>query len=254
MLNNSGTANLTDCTSAATRQLRRRRVQFRHGQPDRLHRQRQLRRRLGGGMDNVRRHGHPDRHDRRRQHDSSGAATSAVPASRAANNLIGTGGSGGLVNGSRRQHRRASPTPAWPRWATTAGRPRPWPCSPAAPPSAPGIAARLTARSPPTSAASPLDSPDPDIGAFQSQGFTLTPVAGSTPQSSAIGTAFVYPLAVTVTANNPVEPVDGGVVTFVARFCDQSAPRRSCPPPRSTSPAAGGRVRCAQQRRSARTQ
>ena len=31
-----------------------------------------------------------------------------------------------------------------------------------------------------------------------------------------IGTAFANPLAVTVTANNPVEPVDGGVVSFVA--------------------------------------
>ena len=30
-----------------------------------------------------------------------------------------------------------------------------------------------------------------DIGAFQSQGFTLTPVAGSTPQSAAAGAAFV---------------------------------------------------------------
>jgi fibronectin-binding autotransporter adhesin len=55
-----------------------------------------------------------------------------------------------------------------------------------------------------------------DIGAFESEGFTLTPVAGSTPQSSAIGAAFVNPLTVRVTANNPVEPVDGGVITFVA--------------------------------------
>ena len=55
-----------------------------------------------------------------------------------------------------------------------------------------------------------------DIGAFESQGFTLTAVPGSTPQSSNIGTPFANPLAVTVTANNPVEPVDGGVVSFVA--------------------------------------
>ncbi len=53
-----------------------------------------------------------------------------------------------------------------------------------------------------------------DIGAFESQGFTLTPVPGSTPQSAAIGTAFAKPLAVTVSANNSVEPVDGGVVRF----------------------------------------
>ena len=54
-----------------------------------------------------------------------------------------------------------------------------------------------------------------DIGAFESQGFTLTPVAGSTPQSANIGTPFANPLAVSVTANNPIEPVDGGVVNFV---------------------------------------
>ena len=62
----------------------------------------------------------------------------------------------------------------------------------------------------------PLDTPNPDIGAFQSQGFTLSLAAGSTPQTAAISTAFPNPLALSVTANNPVEPVDGGVVTFVA--------------------------------------
>ena len=55
-----------------------------------------------------------------------------------------------------------------------------------------------------------------DIGAFESQGFTITVVPGSTPQSADIGTAFANPLAVTITANNPVEPVDGGIVTFIA--------------------------------------
>src|SRR5262249_32483418 len=55
-----------------------------------------------------------------------------------------------------------------------------------------------------------------DIGAFQSQGFTLTPVNGSTPQSALVNAAFANPLAVTVTAKDPVEPVDGGGVTFSA--------------------------------------
>src|SRR5262249_36065656 len=55
-----------------------------------------------------------------------------------------------------------------------------------------------------------------DIGAFESQGFTVTAVPGSTPQTAAIGTAFANPLAVTVTANNPGEPVNGAVVNFVA--------------------------------------
>ena len=60
----------------------------------------------------------------------------------------------------------------------------------------------------------PLDSPTPDIGAFQSQGFTLMADAGSNPQAGVIGDPFANPLAVTVTANNPVEPVAGGVVSF----------------------------------------
>ena len=58
-----------------------------------------------------------------------------------------------------------------------------------------------------------------DIGAFQSQGFTLTPVAGSTPQSTTAGSPFVNALAVGVTANKVgpfVNPVDGGVISFAA--------------------------------------
>jgi len=56
-----------------------------------------------------------------------------------------------------------------------------------------------------------------DIGAFESQGFTVTLLADSTPQSADIGTQFTNPLAVTVSANNPAEPVDGGVVNFLAQ-------------------------------------
>ena len=58
-----------------------------------------------------------------------------------------------------------------------------------------------------------------DIGAFQDQGFVLTPVAGSTPQSAVAGTTFANPLAVTVTANNTSQftnPVDGGVISDTA--------------------------------------
>jgi hypothetical protein len=62
-----------------------------------------------------------------------------------------------------------------------------------------------------------------DIGAFQSQGFVLNPVVGSTPQSTNAGSAFANPLAVTVTADNPAEPVDGGVVTFAAPATGASA-------------------------------
>ena len=62
-----------------------------------------------------------------------------------------------------------------------------------------------------------------DIGAFQSQGFTLNPVTGSTPQSARFGTAFAHPLAVAVTAVNSVEPVDGGIISFAAPAAGGSA-------------------------------
>lgn len=58
-----------------------------------------------------------------------------------------------------------------------------------------------------------LPASDPDIGAFQSQGFTLTMVSG-TPQSTMITTPFANPLSVQVTANDPTEPVAGGVISF----------------------------------------
>ncbi len=69
----------------------------------------------------------------------------------------------------------------------------------------------------------PLDSPNPDIGAFQSQGFTVVAVANGTPQKTPTGVAFANPLGVTVKANNPVEPVTGGIVTFTVPFSGASA-------------------------------
>jgi CSLREA domain-containing protein len=62
-----------------------------------------------------------------------------------------------------------------------------------------------------------------DIGAFESQGFTLTPVAGSTPQSAGFGKAFTNALAVTVKAKNAIEPVNGGVINFVAHPASNGA-------------------------------
>jgi CSLREA domain-containing protein len=52
-----------------------------------------------------------------------------------------------------------------------------------------------------------------DIGAFESQGFTLSINSGDN-QSALINIAFANPLVVNVTANNAGEPVDGGTVTF----------------------------------------
>ena len=46
-----------------------------------------------------------------------------------------------------------------------------------------------------------------DAGAFESRGFTLSAVTGSTPQSAAVGTAFTNTLAVQLVANDPGVPV-----------------------------------------------
>ncbi len=83
-------------------------------------------------------------------------------------------------------------------------------------PGSPAIGAGTTAAAPATDQRGQPRTGHVDIGAFQSQGFVLTPVAGSTPQSTKFGRPFAQPLAVAVTAVNPVEPVDGGVVNFAA--------------------------------------
>jgi hypothetical protein len=61
-----------------------------------------------------------------------------------------------------------------------------------------------------------------DIGAFESQGFTLTASSGNN-QTAFINTNFSNALTVTVTPNNPLEPVNGGVVTFAAPSTGASA-------------------------------
>jgi len=59
-----------------------------------------------------------------------------------------------------------------------------------------------------------------DIGAFQSSGFTIAYTSGSGQSASG---AFAAPLVATVTANNPIEPVAGGLVTFTAPASGASA-------------------------------
>jgi hypothetical protein len=62
-----------------------------------------------------------------------------------------------------------------------------------------------------------------DIGAFESEGFTLAPLVGSTPQSATLTTTFANALTVSVAANNPLEPVNGGKITFAAPASGASA-------------------------------
>ena len=65
-------------------------------------------------------------------------------------------------------------------------------------------------------------SSSPDIGAFQSQGFTLTVNSGASPQSTDVGTDFANPLGVTVSSAYG-EPVVGGAIAYTVPSPDSGA-------------------------------
>jgi predicted outer membrane repeat protein len=75
-----------------------------------------------------------------------------------------------------------------------------------------------------------------DLGAFESQGFSLGQAEGSD-QTTAAGTAFTSPLALTVTAKNSAEPVNGGQVTF-----NGPVSGAGIAPARITATVTGGKV------------
>ncbi|MHB1556518.1 MAG: Ig-like domain repeat protein [Isosphaeraceae bacterium] len=124
------------------------------------------------------------------------------------NNLIGTGGSDGLTNGVQGNLVGVA-NPGLGTLGNYGGATQTIPLLPGSPALGAGTAINGVSAD---QRGEPIAS-SPDIGAFQSQGFTLTPAAGSTPQVVPPATAF-NPLALTVTANNPLEPVAGGVVNF----------------------------------------
>jgi hypothetical protein len=68
----------------------------------------------------------------------------------------------------------------------------------------------------------------PDIGAFESQGFTIS-VSSGDKQSAKINTAFANPLVVNVTAKNAAEPVAGGRIIFTAPASGASAVLKGSP-------------------------
>jgi filamentous hemagglutinin family protein len=53
----------------------------------------------------------------------------------------------------------------------------------------------------------------PDIGAVESQGFTLVAATGNN-QNTTVGQAFATPLTAKIVANNPLEPIAGGIISF----------------------------------------
>jgi hypothetical protein len=57
-----------------------------------------------------------------------------------------------------------------------------------------------------------------DIGAFESSGFILTPVAGSTPQLTLVDTPFPNPITVMISAVDPNEPFEGGRLGVIPVF------------------------------------
>ncbi len=190
---------------------------------------------LGGGVANQSSYGYPDSGTATLTDtivaDNTGASASASDITGSGNvsgsyNLIGTGGSGGLADGVDGNIVGTSPDDLGLALLGNYGGPTQTfallPGSPALARVRSPTTREPPLRSPPISGESPSTS-GPDIGAFQSQGFTFTASTGSTGQSAAIGTAFANPLLVTVVANNEVEPVYGGVLTFAAPAAGPSA-------------------------------
>ena len=128
------------------------------------------------------------------------------------NNLIGTGGSGGLVNGVDWQPCRCG-RPGLAPLGNYGGPTQ----TMALLPGSPAIDAGNNALIPASVTADQrglnrIVSGTVDIGAFESSGFTVAYTSGSG-QTAGV---FPAPLVVTVTANNPIETVAGGLVTFTA--------------------------------------
>ena len=114
--------------------------------------------------------------------------------------------------------RSASTTRAWHRWRITAGRRRPCPLA-RQPGHRRGNHGDRRADHRP---ARPGAVGNVDIGAVESQGYTLTVTSG-TPQTALAGATFATPLAVSVTPNYANDPVNGGVVTFTPPASGASA-------------------------------
>jgi hypothetical protein len=142
---------------------------------------------------------------------SSGRANDVSGSVGGTNNLIGAGGSGGLVNGVNGNQVGVANALLAPL-GNYGGPTQTIPLLPGSP----ALDAGTSTGAPATDQRGQCRVGDVDIGAFESQGFTFAVVPGGTPQTANIGTTFANPLAINVTANNPVEPVDGGVFTFVA--------------------------------------
>ncbi len=142
--------------------------------------------------------------------DTAGDAASGVTGSY---NLIGIGGSGGIVGGTNGNIVLTDLSGSGLSALGDYGGPTE---TIALLPGSPALGAGIAVAGLATDQRGEMQDAPPDIGAFQSQGFTFIAVSGSTPQETAESAAFANPLALMVTANNPLEPVDGGTVMLSA--------------------------------------
>ncbi len=131
--------------------------------------------------------------------------------------LVGSGGSGGLAGGTGNIVLSGQNSPLLAPLGNYGGPTQTMPLLPGSPAIGTGTAVPGVTTD---QRGVPLGS-TPDIGAFESQGFIITPVASSA--NAGAGDAFNNPLAVTVTAVDPVEPVAGGVVNFSVNVAPNGA-------------------------------
>ncbi len=151
--------------------------------------------------------------------DIGGAAASSVTGSY---NLIGTGGSGGLATANHNQLNVPSAQLLLGTLGNYGGPTATIPLLPGSPAIAAGIPlSGVTTDQRGVDRFARTGSGLVDIGAFESQGFTITVSSGSS-QSATVNTAFATPLVVSVTSAFG-EPVEDGVVTFASPQSGTSA-------------------------------
>jgi hypothetical protein len=138
------------------------------------------------------------------------------------NNLIGTGGSGGLVNGVNGNLVGVA-NPLLAPLGFYGGPTQTMPLLPGSPAIDAGNTALISGTTGQRGLPRTVNG-TVDIGAFESSGFTIAVVSSSDQMIhifvalGATGPFYFAPLVVRVTANNPIEPVAGGLVTFVQVF------------------------------------
>jgi hypothetical protein len=135
-------------------------------------------------------------------------------------NLIGTGGSAGLTNGSGGNIVGVA-NPGLAPLGNYGGSTQTMALLPGSPAIAAGSSALVAGQTTDQRGVARTLKGTVDIGAFESRGFTLTDLPGTGAQATSINTAFA-PLGVSVTSSY-AEPVQGGTVNFTATEASDGA-------------------------------